>query len=177
MNRETDSSGFSVDKLHGMLASKEIVDVMLAQDAWYTGNTWLVTNPWAYAGGVLVGMDFRNRPADNMNPSAVTFRKPKAAKHVIIVYKLQQQLWRQTMKGVQLGLYESGIRTKTVHFPVAGRGYGDLFGFVKIENVNVQEGNELRLQMDGEDMPNNRQTGTPKWTELGIDYVILYNDK
>ncbi|MCL2878677.1 MAG: glycoside hydrolase family 26 protein [Treponema sp.] len=169
------------EDLIAALAGKQIVDVLSAQEAIYTGSAWLAPSPWSYSGGVNVGLAFRTRPAANMNPTSIIFKKPKEAQHVIVVYSLLQQLWRQTIPelgggDLQIGLYESGIRVKTVPIKIGDRGYGDSYNFTVVENVNVQGGNELRLQMDAEDVAYNTRPLTPNYETLDIDYVILYND-
>jgi hypothetical protein len=168
--------GFHYTELHSALAGKDIVSILPAQTAVYTGNAYLEPSPWSYSGGINIGLWFRSRPPENMNPTAIVFTKPEAAKHVAIIYTLQEQLWSTTLNDISLGLYESGIRTKTVKFSVSGRGYGDNYGFVLVENVNVQAGNEVRLQLDGIDVAYNTRLFTPNYTNLGIDYIILYND-
>jgi hypothetical protein len=167
---------YSPDKIPE-LSGKTQIKELLARDGVITGSTWTTSDPWAYAGGILVSMESKNVPDSRLPPTAITFRdNPEAKQHMAIVYQLWRQNWDQSTVGMQFGLYLNGVRIKTVRTEVGGRGWHDSYGYVVYPNINIPEGAEIRFQIDQEDItPNNRQ-GTPEWTPISIDYALLYND-
>jgi hypothetical protein len=165
---------YSPDKIPGVTANH--VTELLARDGVITGSTWLTSDPWAYAGGILVSMEAKAVPDSRLPPTAITFRDTPKAKHMAIVYQLWRQNWDQSTVGMQFGLYLNGVRIKTVRTEVGGRGWRDSYGYVVYPNINILPGDEIRFQIDQEDIaPNNRQN-TPEWTPISIDYALLYND-
>ncbi|MDR0388418.1 MAG: glycoside hydrolase family 26 protein [Treponema sp.] len=168
-------AAFSPDKIPE-LDGKTPVKELLAKDGMITGSTWLTSDPWAYAGGILGSLESKSVPDSHLKPTAITFRDSPGAKHLVIVYQLWRQNWDQSTVGMQFGLYLNGVRIKTVRTQVGGRGWWDSYGYVVYQNMDIPPGAEIRFQVDQEDVnPNNRQ-GTPEWTPINIDYALLYND-
>lgn len=158
------------------LAGKTPVKELLARDGMITGSTSMSSDPWAYAGGIMVSMEAKTVPDSHLKPTAITFRDTPDAQHMVIVYQLWKQNWDQSTVGMQFGLYLNGVRIKTVQTNVGGRGWWDSYGYIVYQNINIPRGAEIRFQVDQEDTGPNNRSGTPEWTPINIDYALLYND-
>jgi hypothetical protein len=139
--------------------------VKRGRDAVFGSNVALVSDPWAWSGGMLAGMWTQN---DSWNDNtAITFENCPASSGFALVY----QLWHSNLSNSvadnnqRVSLYVNGTLEKSgVTLSHGGRGWGDSYMIARFDGVTVPQGASVMFKADQWNWA---------WTRLNFDYLVF----
>jgi hypothetical protein len=140
--------------------------VKKGRDAVMGDSVALVSDPWAWSGGILAGMWTQNN-SYNANNMAITFENCPASSGFALVY----QLWHSNLSNSEsdnnqrVSLYVNGTLVKSgITLTHGGRGWGDSYKIMYFDDVTVPAGASVKFSADQYNWA---------WTRLNFDYIVF----